>query len=99
MIKYIIPGVIGIVGGLFVGFGVLFIGSSVDPGPARIAAVIEIPVGLLTRLVCGPPPQDGSPDLDSFKWWFIFHFIYWALLGSLFCIGFQYLRQKVMGYD
>jgi hypothetical protein len=94
MLKYIILAIVGMIGGLVVGLGILFIGDSISPVPARIADYIETPVRVLCQLI-SPTSEDTNAQVGSIKWFMLFHFIYWAVLGGILCMSTYALFRKI----
>ncbi len=81
---------LGAVAGLFIGFIALWSGDS-SQSLAHKFDLLDTPVNWLLWLL----EHVGVGTEKAMRFWFLFHFIYWALLGGLVFFGVAAAWEKL----
>ena len=84
---------LGAVAGIFIGFIALWSGDAASQTSAHVFDLIDTPVNWLRWLL----EHVGVGTETAMKFWFLFHFVYWALLGGLLFFWVATLRSKMWG--
>jgi hypothetical protein len=83
VMKHIVALWLGAAAGFFIGFLALWTGDSPDQTTMHVFDLIDTPVNSLRWLL----EHFGVGTDTAMRFWFFFHFAYWALLGGLVIFG------------
>ena len=80
--------------GLFCGFSVLWTGDDPHHPQGGVLARLEYPVFLFMWVLTSLFRFSDGADMGA---WFLFHWMYWALLGGFVFVGVAAGWQKLVG--